>query len=66
MVSEPLSPGTKSQCANCDEMAQMVERWTVEPENLGSNPATGEFFRAMLQRVTNDRVYKIPTKWTYN
>ena len=44
------------------EIAQ--EWWTVELKAPGSNPAPGEFFRAMLQRVTSDRVYKIPTKQT--
>ena len=50
----------------CDEIAQMVKRQTVVPEDPGSNPAAGKFFRAMLQRVTSNRVYKIPTKRTYN
>ena len=49
-----------------DEIAQMVEQRTVEPAVPGSNPATGEFFCAMLQRVTSDRVYEIPTKQMYN
>ena len=39
----------------CDEIAQMVERWTVELEVPGSNPATSQFFHAMLQRVTRKR-----------
>ena len=38
----------------CDDMAQMVERQTVELEVLGLNPATGKFFWAMLQHVTSD------------
>ena len=50
----------------CDEIAQMIERRTVELEVLGSNPIAGEFFHAMLQHVTSDRVYKIPTKRMYN
>ena len=41
---------------NNDEIAQMVERRTVEPEVLFSSPAAGEFFCAMLQHVTSDRV----------
>ena len=40
-----------------DDIAQMVEGQTVEPEAPVSNPATGNFFRAMLQRVTSDRVF---------
>ena len=50
----------------CDEMAQMVERRTVEPEVLDSNPANCEFFCPMQQFVTSNMVYKIPTKWTYD
>ena len=48
------------------ELAQMVEQQTVEPEALGSNPAAGEFYCTMLQRSTSDRVYKIPSKQTYD
>ena len=36
---------------NCDEIAQMVERWTVEQEVLGSNLATGKFFRTISQAI---------------
>ena len=50
----------------CDEIAQIVERRIVELVVPGSNPAAGEFFRTMLQRVTSHRVYKIPTKQTYD
>ena len=46
----------------CNEIAQMVEQRTVEPEVPGSNPATGTFFCAMVQHVKSDRVYKIHTK----
>ena len=49
-----------------DSIAQMVERRRVEPEAPGSNPAAGEFFCNMLQHVTSDREYIIPTKWTYD
>ena len=47
-------------------LAQMVERQTVDPEVLGSNPAASKSFCTMLQRVTSKRVYKILTKWEYN
>ena len=50
----------------CHEIAQRVKLRTVEPEAPSSNPAASKFFRAMLQCVTRDRVYKIPTKQTYN
>ena len=33
----------------------------MEPEVLGLNPATSKFFFAMLQHVTSNRVYEIPT-----
>ena len=49
-----------------DEIAQMVEQRTVEPEDPGSNLAAVEFFLVMLQHVASDRVDKIPTKWTYD
>ena len=41
----------------CDEIAQMVEQRTVKPEVPVSNPAASKFFCAMLQRVTNNRVF---------
>ena len=54
----------------CGEIAQMVERRTVEPEVLGSNPAAGNYlFKkkcAMLQRATSDMVYLIHTQRTYD
>ena len=50
----------------CNEIAQMVERRTVEPEVLDSNPVTGTFFWSMVQQVKSDRVNKIPTKQMYN
>ena len=48
----------------CDEIAQMVEQWTVEPEAPGSSCL--QIFCAMLLDVTSNRVYKIPTIWTYD
>ena len=49
LIPTPLHP-------QGDEIAQMVERRTVEPEAAGSNPAARNFFHAMLQQVTSDRV----------
>ena len=37
-----------------DDMAQVVEQGTAELEVPGLNPATGEFFCGMLQRVTSN------------
>ena len=46
---------------HCDEIAQMVES-----DVLSSYPATGKLFCTMLQHVTSNRVYKIPTKQSYH
>ena len=48
-----------------DLVSQTVER-QKELEVPGSNPATNKLFCSMLQRVTSNRVYEIPTKYTYN
>ena len=47
-----------SYVMRCAEIAQMVERQTVEPNASGSNRAAGKFFHAILQYVTRDRVYR--------
>ena len=48
-IDQPTTPPPPDY----DEIAQMLERRIVEPEVPDSNPPSGKFFCAVLQRVTS-------------